>query len=69
VALDDVANEGRLTVTARTRQVELAAAIHGAIAIVVSLALEEPLISHLPRLPKAIDAQFAGTTQLAIGIC
>jgi hypothetical protein len=40
VAFNDVANEGRLTMAVGTRQVELAATIHSAIAVIISLALE-----------------------------
>jgi hypothetical protein len=40
MAFDDVADKGRLAIAVGTRQVELATAIHGAIAVVVCLALE-----------------------------
>ncbi len=47
VAFNDVTDEGRLTIAVRARQVELATAIHSAIAVIISFALEQPLISHL----------------------
>ena len=42
----DIADEGRLTVAVGTREVELTAAIHGTIAVVVRFALEHPSIRH-----------------------
>src|SRR5262245_40009640 len=40
MAFDDVADESRLAITARAGQVELAATINSAVAVVVALALE-----------------------------
>jgi hypothetical protein len=40
MARNNVADKGRLTIAVGTRQVELATTIHGAIAVVVSLAFE-----------------------------
>jgi hypothetical protein len=40
MALNDGADEGRLTIAVGTRQVELATTIHGATTVIVSLALE-----------------------------
>ena len=42
MAFDDVADKGRLTIAVGAGQVELAAAVELAIAVVVSFALEEP---------------------------
>src|SRR5688572_12745640 len=47
MAFNDVANEGRLTIAMGAWKVELATTIHGAIAVVVGFALEEPLIAHV----------------------
>ena len=44
MAFDDVADIGRLTIAIGAGQIELAAAVDLAIAVVVSFALEEPLI-------------------------
>ena len=53
MAFNDIADEGRLAKAVGARQVELAAAIDGAIAVVIGFALEFPLIRHssdpLPR--------------------
>ena len=43
---NDVADEGRLTITMRARQVELVTTIYGAIAVVVCFTLEFPLVRH-----------------------
>ena len=51
MTLDDVADEGRLTIAIGAGQIELAAAVDLAIAVIVSFALEEPLISHLDAPP------------------
>ncbi len=40
MAFNDVADEGRLTIAMGARQIELATAIHGAIAVIVSFAFE-----------------------------
>ena len=40
MALDDVADEGRLTLAMGARQIELATAIHGAITVIVGFAFE-----------------------------
>jgi len=46
MALDDVADKGRLTIAIGAGKIELTTAVDLAIAIVVSFALEQPLISH-----------------------
>ena len=46
MALDNIAHEGRLTIAVCTGKVELAAAIHGAITVIVGFALEDPSIGH-----------------------
>jgi hypothetical protein len=51
MAFDDVADIGRLTIAIGAGQIELAAAVDLAIAVAVSFALEEPLISHLNTPP------------------
>jgi hypothetical protein len=51
MAFDDVADIGRLTIAIGAGQIELAAAVDLAIAVVVSFALEEPLIGHLNTPP------------------
>ena len=50
-ALDDVADEGGLAKTVGGGQVELAAAVNGAVAVIVSFAFEQPLIGHVRALP------------------
>ena len=52
MAFNDVADEGRLTIAVGARQVELATAIHGAIAVIISFALEYPLICHFRDPPQ-----------------
>src|SRR4030095_12804063 len=47
MAFNDVAGVGRLAMAVGARQVELATAVHGAIAVVIGLALEKPFITHL----------------------
>ncbi len=51
VTFNDVTDEGRLTIAKSARQIELATTIHSAIAVIVSFALEEPLIYHFVDLP------------------
>src|SRR5262245_7998849 len=51
MACNDLADEGRLTIAVGARQIELATAIHCAIAVIVSLALEDPLVGHRRRAP------------------
>ncbi len=51
MAFDDVADEGRLAIAVGAGDVELAAAIHGAIAVVIGFALEKPCIAHLAASP------------------
>jgi hypothetical protein len=46
MAFDDVADKGRLTIAIGAGKIELTTAVDLAIAIVVSFALEQPLISH-----------------------
>ena len=46
MAFDDVADIGRLTIAIGAGKIELTTAVYLAIAIVVSFALEQPLISH-----------------------
>jgi hypothetical protein len=46
MAFDDVADESRLTIAVGARQVELAAAIYGAVAVVIGFALKYPLVRH-----------------------
>jgi hypothetical protein len=47
IALDEVTNESRLTIPMGTREIELATAVHCAVAVVVRLAFENPLIGHV----------------------
>jgi hypothetical protein len=51
MAFDDVADEGRLAITIGARQVELAAAVDLAVAVIVGFTLEEPLINQLIDSP------------------
>jgi hypothetical protein len=44
MAFDDVADEGRLAIAVRAWQIELATAIDLAIAVIVGLAFEYPLV-------------------------
>ena len=46
VAFDNFADESRLAISMGARQVELATAVHGAIAVVVGFAFEKPLVTH-----------------------
>jgi hypothetical protein len=46
MAFNDVPDEGRLAIAVGARQVELATAIHSAIAVIIGFALEQPLITH-----------------------
>jgi hypothetical protein len=51
MTLDHLADERGLTIAMRARQIELASTIHGAIAVIVRLALEHPLVTHLVYPP------------------
>jgi len=55
MARNDFADEGRLTIAVGTRQVELATAIHSAIAVVIGFTLEQPLITHLVDPPRWME--------------
>ncbi len=51
MAFDDGARIGGLTIAVRAGQVELAAAVYGAITVIVRFALENPLIGHIEVPP------------------
>src|SRR5262245_20697731 len=51
MALNNVADEGRLTISMGARQVELATAVDCAIAVVVGLAFENPSVCHRRLAP------------------
>jgi len=71
MAFDDVADEGRLTIAVGARQVELAAAIHSAIAIIVSMVLEFPLIGHQSPLSgrATLPLEMLHAHRGAMGLC
>jgi hypothetical protein len=56
VAFHDVTDEGRLTIAVGARQVELATAIHSAIAVIIGFTLEKPFITHLVDSPNWMKA-------------
>ncbi len=58
MAVNDFADEGRLTIAVGARQVELATAIDGAIAVVIGLAFENPLICHSRDLSSSCHDRF-----------
>ena len=51
MAFDDGARIGGLAIAVRAGQVELAAAVYGAITVIVRFALENPLIGHIEVPP------------------
>jgi hypothetical protein len=53
MAFNEVADEGRLAIAVSARQVELATTVHGAIAVVIGFALEQPLIRHFSLLRRS----------------
>jgi hypothetical protein len=70
MAFDDVADIGRLTIAIGAGNIELTAAVDLAIAVVVSFALEEPLISHLdsPPLADLIVSSTFGNRPIAVKV-
>src|SRR3972149_7731465 len=46
MTVNDATDEGGLAIAVGAREIELATAIHSAIAVIVSLALEFPLVRH-----------------------
>src|SRR4051794_16554781 len=70
MALEDAADIGRLTIAIGAGKIELTAAVDLAIAVVVTFALEEPLISHLdcPPLADLIVSSTFGNRSIAVKV-
>jgi hypothetical protein len=54
MAIDNVADVGEVTIAMCRRFVELTAAAHGTIAVVVGMALEFPLVRQFANLPGSL---------------
>jgi hypothetical protein len=55
MAFEDGADVGELTITMSRGFVELTTATHGAIAVIVGMALEFPIVRHLASPPKRME--------------